>query len=128
MWVVIAKKGLDIHRDEMISELLGEEKTPQEVYYVVKQSSSYRYNIGSSLSSAKIYKQKASCDRLVKKFNLAQKDLNRSPFFWIKDYHLSTKQITIEEWNLMCDQEQFRLERNYNYQKQRIEEKRRSFK
>jgi len=128
MWVVIAKKGLDVHRDEIISELLGEEKTPQEVYYVVKQSSSYRYNIGSSLSSAKIYKQKASCDRLVKKFNIAQKDLNRSPFYWIKDYHLSTKQITIEEWNLMCNQELVRLERGYEYQKQRIEDKRKSFK
>jgi hypothetical protein len=128
MWVVIAKKGLDVHRDEMISELLGEEKTPQEVYYVVKQSSSYRYNIGSSLSSAKIYKQKASCDRLVKKFNIAQKDSNRSPFYWIKDYHLSTKQITIEEWNLMCNQELVRLERGYEYQKQRIEDKRKSFK
>ena len=33
MWVVIAKRGLDIHRDEMISELLGEEKTPQEFSY-----------------------------------------------------------------------------------------------
>jgi hypothetical protein len=128
MWVVIAKKGLDVHRDEMISELLGEEKTPQEVHYVVKPSSSYRYNVGSNLSSAKIYKQKSSCDRLVKKFNIAQKDMTRSPFYWIRYYYLSTKQITIEEWNLMCDQEQSRLERNYQYQKQKIEDKRKSFK
>jgi len=128
MWVVIAKKGLNVHRDDLLSELLGEEKTKQEEYYVVKPTSSYRYNVSSSLSSAKIYKQKASCDRLVKKFQSAQKDISRSPYFWIKDYHLSTKKVTFEEWDLMCNQELNRLERNYEYTKQKIELKRSSFK
>ena len=27
MWVIVAKKGLDIHRDDLISTLLDEEKT-----------------------------------------------------------------------------------------------------
>lgn len=128
MWVVIAKKGLDVHRDDLISDILGEEKNEQQEYFVVKPTSSYRYNVGSSLSSAKIYKQKASCERLVRKFNNSLKDANRSPFYWIKDYRLSVRKVTNEEWNIMCDQEQSRLERSYLYQKQKIEEKRRSFK
>ena len=128
MWVVIAKKGLNVHRDDLLSELLGEEKTKQEEYYVVKPTSSYRYNVSSSLSSAKIYKQKSSCERLVKKFQSAQKDISRSPYFWIKDYHLSTKKVTFEEWDLMCNQELNRLERSYEYTKQKIELKRSSFK
>lgn len=128
MWVIIAKKGLDVHRDDLISELLDEEKSQQQLYYIVKTSSSYRYNVGSSLSSAKIYKQKSSCDRFVKRFNLANKEMNRSEFYWIKDYHVSTKKLTFEEWNLMCNQEQSKLDRNYQYQKQKIEQKRMSFK
>lgn len=128
MWVVIAKKGLDIHRDELISDLLGEEKNQVTESFILKPSSSYRYNITSSLSNAKIYKQKHSCERLIKKFNTAQKELNRNPFYWIKDYHLSCRQITIDEWNIMCNQELSRLERSYQYQKQKIESKRNSFK
>ena len=128
MWVVIAKKGLDVHRDELISDLLGEEKQDLPEFFVVKPSSSYRYNVSSNLSSAKVYKQKASCERLVKKFNNALKDMNRSPFYWIKDYKLSVRKVTHEEWNIMCDQEQSRLERSYLYQKQKIEQKRNSFR
>jgi hypothetical protein len=128
MWVVIAKKGLNVHRDDLLSELLGEEKTKQEEYYVVKPTSSYRYNVSSSLSSAKIYKQKSSCERLVKKFQSSQKDISRSPYYWIKDYHLSTKKVTFEEWDLMCNQELNKLERSYEYTKQKIELKRTSFK
>ena len=128
MWVVIAKKGLDIHRDDLISDLLDEEKSEIIEHFVVKPTSSYRYNISSSLSSAKIYKQKSSCERLVRKFNNSIKDINRSPFYWIKDYKLSVRKVTFEEWNLMCNHELDRLERNYIYHKQKIEEKRRSFK
>jgi hypothetical protein len=128
MWVVIAKKGLNVHRDDLLSELLGEEKTKQEEYYVVKPTSSYRYNVSSSLSSAKIYKQKSSCERLIKKFQSSQKDISRSQFYWIREYHLSSKKVTIEEWNLMCNQELNKLERNYEYTKQKIELKRSSFK
>lgn len=128
MWVVVAKKGLDVHRDEIISELLGEEKLETPEVFVVKPTSSYRYNVSSSLSSAKIYKQKASCERLVTRFNNAIKDMNRSPFYWIKDYRLSVRKVNFEEWNLMCNNELDRLERSYIYQKQRIEEKRKSFK
>ena len=128
MWVVIAKKGLNVHRDDLLSELLGEEKTKQEEYYVAKPTSSYRYNVSSSLSSAKIYKQRSSCERLVKKFQSSQKDISRSPFYWIREYHLSTKKVTFEEWDLMCNQELNRLERSYEYTKQKIELKRSSFK
>jgi hypothetical protein len=128
MWVVVAKKGLDVHRDELIADLLGEEKSETPEYYLVKTSSSYRYNIGSSLSIAKIYKQKSSGERMVRRFNSALKDANRSPFYWIKEYRLSVRKVTFEEWDRMCNEEQNKLDRNYNHQKQKIEQKRSSFK
>jgi len=128
MWVVVAKKGLDVHRDELIADLLEEEKSETQEYYLVKTSSSYRYNIGSSLSIAKIYKQKSSGERMVKRFNNALKDSNRSPFHWIKEYRLSVRKVTFEEWNRMCNEEQNKLDRNYQYHKQKIEQKRSSFK
>jgi len=128
MWVVIAKKGLDIHRDDLISELLEEKKTKQEEYYVVKSNTSYKYNVSSSISSAKIYKQRSSCERLIKKFQSAQKDVYNSPYYWIREYHLSTKKVSFEEWNLICNQELSKLDRIYEYNKRKIEIKRKSFK
>jgi hypothetical protein len=128
MWVVTAKKGLDVHRDELISDLLGEERIEQPEVFVVKPSSSYRYNVSSNLASAKMYKHKASCERLVKKFNNSLKDNNRNSFYWIRDYKLSFRKITSEEWNSMCNDELQKLEKSYLYHKQKIEEKRRSFK
>jgi hypothetical protein len=128
MWVIVAKKGLDIHRDDLISTLLDEEKNQQKEEFVVDKKSSRRYNTTTSLSLAKIYKQEASCKRFVKKFLSSDKSTYRSPYHWIKDHHLSFRRITLEEWNDMCNNEVNLLNRNYEYHKSQIEKKRMSFK
>ena len=127
MWVVIAKKGLDAHRDDLISSLLDEEKTQQQEEFIVN-SKKRRHSTTISLSLAKIYKQEASCKRFIKKFISSDKNSFRSPYIWIKEYHLSYKKISSEEWNRMCNEELNMLNRNYEYHKSKIEEKRKSFK
>ena len=128
MWVVVAKKGLNIHRDDLISTLLDEEKTQQQEEFIVDKKSSRKYNTTLTLSLAKIYKQESSCKSFVKKFISADKSTYRSPYHWIKDYHLSFRKIRNDEWNRMCNDELNMLNRNYEYHKSKIEEKRRSFK
>jgi hypothetical protein len=129
MWVIVAKKGKNVHRDDFISELLNIEKENFEEFYITKTSTSYRYNISTNIFHAKMYKQKGYCERLIKKqkFYIDNQDRYRNPFHWIKEYHLSYRKVTLEEWNKVCDYELKSLEQSYQHQKSKIEKKRKEF-
>lgn len=129
MWVIIAKLNLNQHRDDLISDILETEKVQEPDLYLKKRGS--KYSSISNLSEALIYKQEASCKGLIKRFE-ATKKLNvvhrYDKFYYIKEYHLSYKKITREEWDRMCNNELSILNRNYEYHKSMIEKKRISFK
>lgn len=130
MWVIIAKKGLDKHRDDLISELLEVENDSQPETYL-KKSSYGKYSITGLLQESLMYKQLASCKRLITNFKKFQK-VNTVPrwdrFYYLKEYHLSYRKITKEEWEKMCNDEINRLTINYNYHKDQLEKKKKSFK
>jgi hypothetical protein len=132
MWVVIAKRGKHIHRDDVISDLLDLDKDKSidcEGFFITKNSGNYRYNVVSSLYYAKVYKSKGYCDRIVKKFEFYKNgDFHRNPFHWLKEFHLSYREITKDEWDKMCENEQRKLEQSYHHHKNQIELKRKSFK
>jgi len=132
MWVVVAKKNTNVHRDDTISDLLDLERNTSEdfqEFYITKNSSNHRYNVVANLFYAKIYKSKSYCERLVKKSIFYKSgEYYRNPFHWLKEYHLSYRKVTQDEWNKMCDNELHRLEQSYIHHKSQIESKRKSFK
>jgi hypothetical protein len=131
MWVIIAKLNLNQHRDDLISDILETEKVQEPDLYLRKKAGYSKYNSTSNLSEALIYKQEASCKRLIKRFESTKKMnvVHRyDKFYYIKEYHLSYKKITREEWDVMCNNEISVLNRSYEYHKSTIEKKRNSFK
>lgn len=130
MWVIIAKKGLHIHRDDLISEILDVEKDPEPEIYL-KKSSYGKYSTTALLQESTMYKQLASCKRLISRFE-KMKSINSLPrwdkFYYMKEYHLSYRKISQNEWEKMCNDEINRLTISFNYQKSLLEKKRNSFK
>jgi hypothetical protein len=122
MWVIIASKDKNELREDVISDLLDFKKEKKLDTFVNRRNN--RYHLSLSLSNALIYKQRSSCEKLVKKFNTADKTNYRSVFVWIKDFHLSYRRIDKDEWNRMCDTESNALTRQYEIQKNDIEKKR----
>jgi len=131
MWVIIAKLNLNQHRDDLISDILETPKVQEPDLYLRKKGGYSKYNSTSNLSEALIYKQESSCKRLIKRFESTKKMnvVHRyDKFYYIKEYHLSYKKITREEWDGMCNNEISVLNRSYEYHKSIIEKKRNSFK
>ncbi len=131
MWVVLAKKGLDKHRDDLISEILNQEIEQEPDIFITNKKGSSKYSTTSNLSNALIYKQEASCKRLIQRFQKSQTSniISRyDKFYWVKEYHISYRKVTKDEWNRMCNNELGILLNNYEYHKSVIEKKRNSFK
>jgi hypothetical protein len=129
MWVIIAKTGLDKHREDIISDLLDQEQSSASDLFIKKKGS--KFNITSNMSEAQFYKLESSCKKLIQRFQKS-KAVNIVPyydkFYWVKDYHLSYKKVTKEEWNRMCDNDVNLLTQSFHYQKALIENRRNSFK
>lgn len=126
MWVILAKKGLDVYRDDLISSILEEEKTQPEQF--IASNKSWKYSTTPAISMAKMYMREESCKRFIKKFTLTDKTQYNSPYSWIKDYHLSFRRVTIEEWGVLCDRDLYLLNSKYEHNKSKIEKKRKSYK
>jgi hypothetical protein len=128
MWVVIAKTGLDKHREDIISDILEQEPSQEPDLYIRKKGS--KYNITGNMSEAQFYKLESSCKKLIQRFQKS-KATNIVPyydkFYWVKDYHLSYKKVKKDEWNKMCDNEINLLTQSFHYQKTLIENRRKSF-
>ena len=131
MWVVLAKKGLDKHRDDLISEILNQEIEQDPDLFVTNKKGSSKYSTTINLSLALIYKQEASCKRFIQRFQKSQ-SLNMisryDKFYWIREFHISYRKVTKDEWDKMCNNELNILLNNYEYHKSQIEKKRSSFK
>lgn len=129
MWVIIAKKGLDKHREDVISGLLDQEIIYTPDLFLKKRGS--KFLTTGNLSEAQFYKLEASCKKLIQRFQKTKSTPHISysdKFYWVKDFHISYRKVTLDEWNKMCDDDTYSLTNNYNYQKSLIEKRRSSFK
>lgn len=132
MWVITAVKGLENHREERLSDILGEHKPKHQEIFLKGNSSGYtKFTVTSLKRDALIYKQQHSCVRLIKKFEENQKK-NLIPhydkFLWIKDYKLSFRKLSKEEWESICDEEISILTKSYETQKNILLNKKNSYK
>lgn len=132
MWVITAVKGLENHREEILSELLGEEKPQLKELFLKGNSGGYsKFNVTHLKRDALIYKQSHSCVRLIKKFEESLKKkmmMHYDKFVWIKDYKLSYRKLTKEEWDSICNDELSILTKSYEIQKNIILNKKNSYK
>lgn len=129
MWVIVAKKGLDKHRDDIISEILDVEKNTEPELYL-KKNSYGSYSIVRNLNDSLMYKQQSSCKRLIARFEKTKNSITVTrwdKFYHLKEYHLSYRKINKEEWIKMCDDEINKLTTSYNYHKYQLEKKKSLF-
>jgi len=129
MWVVIAKSGLDKHREDIISNILDQEIIQEPDLFLKKKGS--KYLTTSNLSEAQFYKLEASCKKLIQRFQKS-KTVNMVPhydkFYWVKDFHISYRKVEKDEWEQMCDKDINLLTQSFNNHKSMIEKRRQSFK
>ena len=132
MWVITAIKGLDNHREELISDILGEDKPKQTELFLKGNGGGYsKFNVTSLQRDALIYKQQHSCVRLVSKFEESKKRkliAHYDKFLWIRDYKLSYRKLTKVEWESICDEEISILTKSYEIQKNILLNKKNSYK
>lgn len=132
MWVITAIKGIDNHREELISDILGEEKPKVQELFLKGKSGGYsKYNLTTLRKDALIYRQQHSCIRLINKFEQSLKKkmiLHYDKFIWIKDYKLSFRKLTKEEWDSICDEEISILTKIYENQKNMLLNKKNSYR
>ena len=76
MWVVIAKKGLDKHRDDLISEILEQEIDSDPDLFLKKRGS--KYSTTGNLSDSHFYKLEASCKKLIQRFNKTRNNIQNN--------------------------------------------------
>jgi hypothetical protein len=129
MWVVIAKSGLDKHREDIISNILDQEIMQEPDLFLKKKGS--KYLTTSNLSEAQFYKLEASCKKLIQRFQKS-KTVNMVPyydkFYWVKDFHISYRKVEKDEWDQMCDKDINLLTQSFNHHKSMIEKRKQSFK
>jgi hypothetical protein len=129
MWVVIAKSGLDKHREDIISDILDQEIIQEPDLFLKKRGS--KYITTGNLSEAQFYKLESSCKKLIQRFQKS-KTVNMmshyDKFYWVKDYHISYRKVERDEWNRMCDNDINLLTQSFNHHKSMIEKRRQSFK
>jgi hypothetical protein len=129
MWVVIAKSGLDKHREDIISDILGQEIIQEPDLFLKKKGS--KYLTTGNLSEAQFYKLEASCKKLIQRFQKS-KTVNMisyyDKFYLVKDFHISYRKVGKDEWDKMCDGDSALLTQSFNHHKSMIEKRRQSFK
>jgi len=127
MWVILAKNSQNEIREDILSEILDIEKKFEPEIFLRKRG--LRYQVTNGLSDALVYKQKSSCEKLLKRFNSSNKNnYYNNVFVWIKDYVLTYRKITKSEWDKCCDDELSIATIHFQAIKNKIEKKRSQIK
>ena len=126
MYVVVANRGLWLHRDNRISEIIGDTTTKE---FVCKRSGSNKYSSSSNISFSLVFKTESGAKRLIDKFNSdTQKNSYSNNFNWIKDHVLSIQKLTKEEYEQICDYEIWTLKHRYDKQVSKLNKKKLQYK
>jgi hypothetical protein len=126
MWVIVLNRGLNQHRDNRISEIMGESITKE---YLSKRNGSKVYYTTSNIQWAQIFKTESGALRVINEFNLdTDKSRYSNKFNWVKDRVMSIYKMTREEYEQSCDVEISRLNNKYNKQLAKLTKKKSEYK
>jgi hypothetical protein len=126
MWVIVLNRGLNQHRDNRISEIMGESITKE---YLSKRNGSKVYYTTSNIQWAQIFKTESGALRVINEFNLdTDKSRYYNKFNWVKDRVMSIYKMTREEYEQSCDVEISRLNNKYNKQLAKLTKKKSEYK
>lgn len=118
MYVIIVEKDIISHRDNMISDILGESI---QAVYLSKKSGSNKFSTTTALNFALIYKTESGAKRVIADFNSRNHYNNsRSRFYWIMDRHLSFRKLTKEEYNSIIDGKISILDNTYHWKRNKL--------
>jgi hypothetical protein len=127
MWVITASKGIEHQRDNKILDILEEKPNFQFLSKRVRGNS--KYSTTPIVEYAIIFKTESGALRLIKNFNSdTNKSYFTSKFSWIKDYVLSVRKLTKEEWERFINFEISRLDNKYQKQRYKLLDKKNQYK
>lgn len=127
MWVITASKGIEHQRDNKILDILEEKPNFQFLSKRVRGNS--KYSTTPIVEYAVIFKTESGALRLIKNFNSdTNKSYFTSKFSWIKDYVLSVRKLTKEEWERFINFEISRLDNKYQKQRYKLLDKKNQYK
>lgn len=126
MWIIVANKGLNLHRDNRIAELIGDVSSQE---YLTKTSGNKKYHTTSNINWSQVFKTESGAMRIIQEFNY---DINKSSysnkFNWVREYVLSIRKMTREEWESLCDFEMSKLKNKYDRQLSKLNKKKLEYK
>ncbi len=127
MWVITVSKGIEHQRDNKILDILEEKPNFQFLSKRVRGNS--KYSTTPIVEYAVIFKTESGALRLIKNFNSdTNKSYFTSKFSWIKDYVLSVRKLTKEEWERFINFEISRLDNKYQKQRSKLLDKKNQYK
>lgn len=127
MWVITASKGIEHQRDNKILDIL--EEKPNFQFLSKRVHGNSKYSTTPIVEYAIIFKTESGALRLIKNFNSdTNKSYFTSKFSWIKDYVLSVRKLTKEEWERFINFEISRLDNKYQKQRSKLLDKKNQYK
>lgn len=118
MWVIVVNRNLNLHRDNRIAELIGDYSTQE---YLAKHSSNSKYHSTSDIKFSITFKTESGAKRIIEQFKSdVQKNHYSNKFYWIKDYILSIRKMTHDEWIAKVDFELSKLDNKYQKQRDKL--------
>ena len=121
MWVIVVNRNLNLHRDNRIAELIGDYSTQE---YLSKRSSNSKYHSTSDIKFSLVFKTESGAKRIIEQFNSdTQKHFYQNKFNWIKDYVLSIRKMTQDEWLSKINLEISILDNRYKRQRDKLTSK-----
>ena len=115
MWIIIVNNNQAEHRDNKISNLLGDILLEKEKY--LTKTSYGKYLDTPFIASAITFKTESRAVKLISSFeeNLNKTQMNGA-FRWISDKKLSYRKLSKEEWDNIIDIKIMKLNNKHNSQ------------
>lgn len=123
MWIILVNKDLQEIRNNVLTELLNNEK-PKESYLNYRYG---RFSHSGFLPDAKVYKTKSGAERLISEFKSSNNTTWKSKFHLINEKELSVRKLTREEWHMIIDFELSKLDTSYQRNKSKLMKKKTQF-
>jgi len=128
MWVIVVSNSIQEHRDNRISELVGEFSNNK---YLSLRNGSSKYGTTSNFRHAKFFKKESGARKILDDFiscDLGSRKSMNSKFRYISEYYLSVYKLTKDEWDFVINSELLELDRKFQILRDNLLKKKNQYK
>jgi hypothetical protein len=128
MWVIVVSNSIQEHRDNRISELVGEFSNNK---YLSLRNGSAKYGTTLSFRHAKFFKKESGARKILDEFtnsDLSFKKTMNSKFRYVSEYYLSVYKLTKDEWDFVINSELLELDKKFQILRDNLLKKKNQYK